>query len=345
MFKEYPWKCHPVAKIPDNFTCAADYLDHLCQQSLMRKFTYPLRQAAEQLFLEEMDLVKKEDISDFILIVYELFQTLRSYNNQFVMLRTPSYSMIAYLLQMTPVDPLDFSDLVNPHTMKSRFFRKNNAVTLDFSGVDGSSYAKNFLMQAYGQSYVASLMAYGYSWRKTEGLVLGQSLRRSTFAISGASLEHVCKKSDEGISIFIGTLDDMYKLNFLVFTFLDRCPLLNGFLEKLQSQNYRGNMASFLSLDLNDSATYSQRTLKMWHDDYRELFNQETTLSTEGNPPRCFKDLVVWFSQEKIKPFGGFENWLGWFAVLLFWYAYAQTHKCEEIDASSVFNKQGESYE
>lgn len=321
---------NPVFKVPQGFASAADYLEHLCRQALLlheTKASDPDRQGhdAASLLGEEMAHVRKEGLADSILIAYDMVKWARKDKFQLVMLLKPVRSFIAYLLRMTPINPMDVETLFCPS--ENGPYHLTGRYTFDFSR-DGTNRAREYLVEKYGRSHVAHLIGSCHT-QKAHPLNFACQLHSCALAISNTPLKNVLY-TEKGIAVFMGSPLRAHDLGLLVFDLMSHSRILDKIQEKLQAVYYRCDNADLIFLDLrtlnmDDKETYRMMQLEAWEILYQYLYEADSPAFTGGETPQCFKDLVSRLLD--IRPArspGSIEHCI-WRAVLLFWHAYLQT--------------------
>jgi hypothetical protein len=320
----------PTFNVPHGFASAADYLEHLCRQALLlheTKAPDPDRPGHDSASLldEEMAHVRKEGLADSILIAYDMVKWVRKDKFQLVMLRKPVRSFIAYLLRMTPINPMDFETFFSPD--ENGPCRLAGRFTFDFSG-DGANRAREYLIEKYGRSHVAHLIGSCHT-QKADPMNFVCQLHSCAFAISKAPLENVLY-TDRGIPVFLGSSLRARKFGLLVFDLMSRSRILDEIQEKLRAVYYRCDNADLIFLDLrtpdlDDKETYRLMQLEEWAILNQYLYEADSPAFTGGKAPQCFKDLVSHLLDIRATRSPGSIEHCIWCAVLLFWHAYLQT--------------------
>jgi len=314
----------PLAKIPEPCTCAADYLEAKCRESLLQRFgtaSHPVQQEALTLLEAELETIRKEEMANTILIAEEMVCKVREEPFQIVLQYYPDRSFVMFLLGFTPVNQLTLESGANrPCTFKGE-------IAFDFSG-KGAERARDYLIQTYGCSNVHRLIG-ACIRNRLQPLDYMIQLHSCAFAISKEPLKNVLSMED-GTPVFMGSPIAAKKLGLVVFALLSLSPL-DQISESLKiAHDHCGeanrHVLDLMSIDLDDPETYRLTGLAKWQRLCNDLYNTESLKFTNGDAPQCFNDLVVRLNRlepEKIKDPGMPNNIL--LPLQLFWIAYLQT--------------------
>ena len=96
----------PLANLPDNET-ARSYLRKLCAAGLLKRYTKKTRPAALAQTKKEIAVVTSLDLEEFFLVVHEVVDKARKLGIRCAGRGSAANSIIAYLLGITAVDPLE----------------------------------------------------------------------------------------------------------------------------------------------------------------------------------------------------------------------------------------------
>lgn len=323
-------KYNPTFNVPHGFASAAAYLEHLCRQALLlheTKASDPVRPGhdAASLLEAEMAHVRKEGLSDSILIAYDMVKWARKDKFQLVMIRKPVRSFIAYLLRMTPINPMDVETLFCPG--ENGPCHLTGRYTFDFSR-DGANRARDYLVEKYGRSHVAHLIGSCHT-QKAHPMNFACQLHSCAFAISGTPLENVLY-TGKGMPVFMGSPLRASELGLLVFDLMGHSSILDEIQEKLQAVYYRCDNADLIfldlrTLDLDDKETYRLMQLETWKIHGQYLYEENSMSFTGGENPHCLNDLVSRLLAISPNRSPGTVEHRIWCAVQLFWHAYLQT--------------------
>ena len=96
----------PSANLPDNQT-AQSYLRKLCARGLLKRYTKKTRVRALEQTKKEIAVISNLDLDEFFLVVHEVVDKARSLGIRCAGRGSAANSIIAYLLGITAVDPLE----------------------------------------------------------------------------------------------------------------------------------------------------------------------------------------------------------------------------------------------
>ncbi|MRH42871.1 DNA polymerase III subunit alpha [Aquibacillus halophilus] len=147
----------PSYPVPTNESTFS-YLESLCFKRLDSKFAQG-RQEAETRLTYELEIIKKMDFSDYFLIVWDFIQYSKE---QGIMVGpgrgSAAGSVVAYLLGITNVDPIEYGLLFE------RFLNPER-VTMPDIDIDFSDHRRDEVIQyvknKYGAEHVAQIVTFG----------------------------------------------------------------------------------------------------------------------------------------------------------------------------------------
>jgi len=142
----------PHSPIPDG-VASIQYLRHLCEQGIERRGIRLRAQDAYRATLErELTIIAEQHLADYFLIVWDLVRFARSQGILCQGRGSAANSLVAYLLDITPIDPLSAG------LVFERFLSRERAtvpdIDLDFSA-DRREGAIQYLYHQYGHERVA----------------------------------------------------------------------------------------------------------------------------------------------------------------------------------------------
>jgi len=314
----------PLAKIPEPFTCAADYLETKCRQSLQQRFgtaSNPVQQEALTLIEAELETIRKAEIANTILLVEEMVRKVREEPFQIVLQHSPDRSFVMFLLGLTPINPLN----LEPGEKGPCKFK--GEIAFEFTG-KGAERAREYLIQTYGRANVYRLI--GNCFRNPlQYWDFEIHLHSCAFAISKEPLKNVLYTED-GMPVFTGSPKRAAQCGLVVVALLPSF-LLDQIIESLKFAHNHCDEANrhvldLMSIDLDDKETYRLTGRTKWQRLYNDLYNTESLKFTDGDAPQCFNDLVVRLNRlesTQIKAPGAKTHLLH--PLSLFWSAYLQT--------------------
>lgn len=172
---------------------ADTYLKNLCQVNLKRRVANPTVEYIERLN-KELDVISKMGFSDYFLIVWDIMVYAHSQNIYTGSGRgSAAGSLVAYLLHITNVDPIEFDLLFERFLNKERYSLPD--IDLDFPD-NRREEILQYILKKYGPEHVAQIGTIGRYGAKSAvrdvGRVFGLSqeeLRKWSQAIpSGANV-------------------------------------------------------------------------------------------------------------------------------------------------------------
>ncbi len=140
----------PSFPVPDQHT-PFSYLYDLCQQGLHRKFQ-PVTPAASKQLAYELDVIERSGLAGYFLIVWDIVQFARRQGIRYQGRGSAANSLVAYLLDITPVDPLAF------HLLFDRFLSTDSHtmpdIDIDFAA-DRREEVIQYVYERYGREHTA----------------------------------------------------------------------------------------------------------------------------------------------------------------------------------------------
>ncbi|MFJ8264444.1 DNA polymerase III subunit alpha [Peribacillus asahii] len=148
-----------LPKYPTNHGVSSDeMLEAICFEGLKRKKSQPSPQYEERLRYE-LDVIKRMKFSDYFLIVWDFMKFARE--NQILTgpgRGSAAGSMVAYVLQITNVDPIE-------HSLLFERFLNPERVTMPDIDIDFPDHRREevieYVVQKYGELHVAQIITFG----------------------------------------------------------------------------------------------------------------------------------------------------------------------------------------
>jgi error-prone DNA polymerase len=140
----------PSYPIPEEHT-ALSYLQALCQKGLRHKFD-PITPQAQAQLAHELTVIEHTGLAGYFLVVWDIVRFARSQGIRCQGRGSAANSLVAYLLDITPVDPLRHNLLFErflsegTHTMPD--------IDIDFAA-DRREEVIQYVYERYGQEHVA----------------------------------------------------------------------------------------------------------------------------------------------------------------------------------------------
>ncbi|ENH96951.1 DNA polymerase III subunit alpha [Gracilibacillus halophilus YIM-C55.5] len=142
----------------DNGQTADDYLEQLCLQALKRHERHLNTTYTERLY-HELDVIRSMGFSDYFLIVWDFIQYAR---NQEIMVGpgrgSAAGSLVAYLLNITDVDPIRYQLLFERFLNPERVSMPD--IDIDFAD-DRRDEVIQYVVDTYGKKHVAQIATFG----------------------------------------------------------------------------------------------------------------------------------------------------------------------------------------
>ena len=261
----------PRPPIPDGVV-SIEYLRHLCEQGIERKGIRPKAQDAYRATLDrELTIIAEQHLADYFLVVWDLVRYSRSQDILCQGRGSAANSLVAYLLDITPIDPLSAG------LVFERFLSRERAtapdIDLDFSA-DRREEAIQYLYRQYGHDHAAmacTVSTFGARQAiRDVGMVLGfpdETLDRVSESIDTHSASSLLNSSSLR-SVFGSQLDSPRWQQFLkLAAALDNYPrhlgIHNGGMILSGSQ-----LAAQIPIE---PAALEERTVIQWDKDSLEM--------------------------------------------------------------------------
>lgn len=140
----------PSFPIPQGHT-PLSYLQALCEQGLERKFD-PITPAAKAQLAHELAVIEHTGLAGYFLVVWDIVRLARSRGIRCQGRGSAANSLVAYLLDITPVDPL------RHHLLFERFLSEGTHtmpdIDIDFAA-DRREEVIQYVYERYGEEHVA----------------------------------------------------------------------------------------------------------------------------------------------------------------------------------------------
>lgn len=148
----------PEYPVPEKGMTSDQYLEKICRKQLTKKYKNPSREAYDRLEYE-LHILKGMKFSDYFLIVWDFMQFARRKH----ILTGPGRgsaagSLVAYLLDITEVDPLEYNLLFERFLNPERTSMPD--IDIDFSDHRRDEVIK-YVQKKYGADRVAQIITFG----------------------------------------------------------------------------------------------------------------------------------------------------------------------------------------
>ncbi len=139
----------PGFSVPEEHT-SESYLRALCEEGLLRKYD-PVTLQAEAQLDHELKVIEQAELSDYFLVVWDIVRFARSQGIRCQGRGSAANSLVAYLLNITPVDPLR-------HNLLFERFLSQEAHTMPDIDVDFAADQREeviqYVYERYGEEHV-----------------------------------------------------------------------------------------------------------------------------------------------------------------------------------------------
>ena len=140
----------PSFPVPPGHT-AQSYLQSLCDQGLAHKFT-PVTPEARAQLTHELEVIERTGLADYFLVVWDIVRFARAQGIRYQGRGSAANSLVAYVLGITPVDPL------RHHLLFERFLsegaRSMPDIDVDFAE-DRREQVIQYVYARHGEEHVA----------------------------------------------------------------------------------------------------------------------------------------------------------------------------------------------
>ncbi len=139
----------PAFPVPQGHT-EAEYLHHLCETGLHRRFS-PVPPQARAQMAHELGVIERAGLAGYFLVVWDIVRFARSQGIRCQGRGSAANSLVAYLLGITPVDPL------RHHLLFERFLSEGSHtmpdIDVDFAA-DRREEVIQYVYERYGEDHV-----------------------------------------------------------------------------------------------------------------------------------------------------------------------------------------------
>ncbi len=147
-----------------------DLLDQLCQEGIGYRFSNPGPKIYQRVQME-LDLIKRLNFASYFLLNWDMVRYAQSKNYYYVGRGSGANSMVAYVLRITDVNPIDldlyFERFINPYRSSPPDF------DIDFNWTDRDDVTR-YLFETHGYDHVALLGTYSTYKHKAAYRELGK---------------------------------------------------------------------------------------------------------------------------------------------------------------------------
>ena len=149
----------PVFKIPEEFSNADDYLKHVTYEGAIQRWGEENLEDKKERIDFELETVKKMGFPDYFLIVWDLIKEARNMDVSVGPGRgSAAGSVIAYCLEITNIDPLEYDLLFERFLNPDRISMPD--IDIDFDE-EGREKVLKWVIKKYGEKRVANIITFG----------------------------------------------------------------------------------------------------------------------------------------------------------------------------------------
>ncbi|MFA6835859.1 MAG: DNA polymerase III subunit alpha [Fibrobacteraceae bacterium] len=168
----------PKYKIPEGFADADDYLRHLCEERVSKRYDEVTDQVKKQMEYE-LETIKKMNVAGYLLIVWDFINWSREHGIPVGPGRgSAAGSIVTYIIGITDIDPLKFGLLFERFLNPERVSMPD--IDTDIADRDRSRVI-DYVTGKYGAECVGQIVTYGMLKSKAVikdvGRVLGVSIQ------------------------------------------------------------------------------------------------------------------------------------------------------------------------
>ncbi len=149
----------PHFEIPDGFESADNYLDELCREGLKKKTVSATEEQIKERLEYELSVIKQTGFAPYFLIVQDFVNWAK---NQGIIVGpgrgSAAGSLVAYLLNITGVDPLKYGLLFERFLNPARISMPD--IDLDFDDARRHEVL-DYVAKKYGHDHVAQIITFG----------------------------------------------------------------------------------------------------------------------------------------------------------------------------------------
>lgn len=167
----------PTFELPQGFVRDADYLKHLCEDGIGRRYgTEPSDEVYTRLAYE-LDVIEKMGFSSYFLIVWDFIKYAREHDIAVGPGRgSAAGSIVAYLLGISNIDPLKYQLLFERFLNPERVTMPD--IDVDFCYVNRGKVIE-YVAKKYGMDHVAQIITFGTMAAKAAVRDVGRALNMS----------------------------------------------------------------------------------------------------------------------------------------------------------------------
>ena len=146
----------PEIELPDGKT-ADQFLAELCRQNLRQYYPSPTPEI-EQRLEYELDVIKKTQFANYILVVWDIISFVKKQNILFGVRGSAAASIVLHCLGITAVDPVEHGLVFERFLNIER--KEMPDIDMDFQD-DRRDEVINYVSRKYGQDHVAQIITFG----------------------------------------------------------------------------------------------------------------------------------------------------------------------------------------
>ena len=164
----------PRFPVPDKLE-PDEYLSKLCWEGLNAKYRKPTQEAKDRLTYE-LEVIKQTQFANYFLVVWDITSFVHKNNILFGVRGSAAASLVLYCLDVTQVDPLEYSLVFERFLNLER--KEMPDIDMDFQD-DRREEVLDYVTKTYGKDKVAQIITFGTLGAKASLRDVGRTLGMS----------------------------------------------------------------------------------------------------------------------------------------------------------------------
>lgn len=184
----------PAFPLPEGFRSADAYLRHLCTGALPQRYPAGAGRAVQDRLEHELGIIRRMGYADYFLIVWDFIRAARERGIAVGPGRgSGAGSLVAYLLGITAIDPLEYGLLFERFLNPERVDLPDFDIDLDHERRDE---VINYVTRRYGRDRVAQIITFGTLAARAAVRDVGRTL-----GLPAAEIDRVAKAIPFGMDL------------------------------------------------------------------------------------------------------------------------------------------------
>ena len=154
------------------FDTADDYLRHLCEEGLEKRY-YDITESIQTRLDYELDVITQTNFGKYFLVVSDIIEFVRNNDIMFAVRGSAAASLVLYCLGITDVDPLKYNLVFERFLNLER--KEMPDIDMDFQD-DRRDEVLNYVTEKYGEDKVAQIITFGRMAAKASIRDVGRGL-------------------------------------------------------------------------------------------------------------------------------------------------------------------------